>query len=315
MSAPSAVFSPALFCPTGHPAERPAIGLAQDGLTVAQAARAIRFALTAFTSGTPGHPDTLDSCVAQTHRRARSARADIAERQFTLVYQPVVRLADRRVRYYEALLRPRSGPVPRDFVSFAETMGLAEELDEAVFAEILAALRADPAVSIAVNISGLSLQSPPFRDRMLATLHAQDAELRARLLIELTETAEIDDLPTASATLARLRSAGITVCIDDFGAGAASLRYLRDLPVDIVKIDGAYVRAAATGKRDRDFLVHMLDLAHAAGAQTVAEMIETEAEAALMAELGVTLGQGWFLGRPKEGRPGALPPDAPLGPR
>ena len=90
----------------------------------------------------------------------------------------------------------------------------------------------------------------------------------------------------------------------DFGAGAAGFRYLQQLPLDYVKIDGTFVQAASNGPRARGMVASMVELASAAGAQTVAEMIETEEQAILMRELGVHQGQGWLFGRPG-GLPGA----------
>jgi EAL domain-containing protein (putative c-di-GMP-specific phosphodiesterase class I) len=184
--------------------------------------------------------------------------------------------------------------------------GLSEELDWAVLQEALAAQCAAPTASIAVNISGLSMQSRAFRQRMLPAL-AASANLAGphgagRLLIELTETAEIEDMPEAAAGIAQLRQIGVPVCIDDFGAGAAAFRYLREFRVDYVKIDGAFVRAATYGARERGFVAAMVEIARAVDARIVAEMVETEEQAALMAGLGVSFGQGWLFGRP-----GALP--------
>ena len=120
----------------------------------------------------------------------------------------------------------------------------------------------------------------------------------SRLLIELTETAEIADLHEAASSMEQLRSVGVPVCLDDFGAGAAAFRYLRAFGVDYVKLDGEYVRAACKNRRDRALVASMIEIAAKSGAAVVAETIETEAEAALMQELGVSFGQGWLFGRP-----------------
>lgn len=279
-------------------------GRGTTDLTFDQTARALRFALTQFAQDgaqrtrSAGQQSGLAGYIVQAGTRARAARELIARRRFRLVFQPVVTLADRRVHHYEALLRPLPAPgapprTPQEFVSFSEEMGLAEELDLAVLEEATATLAHVPGAAIAVNVSGLSMQSPAFRERMLAiaVLHP------GRLLVELTETAEIEDIAGATATLDRLRAVGIPVCIDDFGAGGAAFRYLRDFRVDYVKIDGAYVRGATRNERDRGFVESMLDLARSVGAKVIAEMIETEEEARLMRQLGVPLGQGWLFGR------------------
>ena len=98
--------------------------------------------------------------------------------------------------------------------------------------------------------------------------------------------------------LERLRELNIGLCLDDFGAGAAAFRYLRDLPVDYLKIDGAYVQGALRSQRERKVVTSMLDLARSVSAETIAEAIETQELARLMEELGCTFGQGWLFGEP-----------------
>ena len=281
------------------------------GLAASQAARALRDVVGRFADGgveaatAVGARGGLEGIVAQVELRARAMREIIEARRFRLQYQPVVALADQQAHHFEALLRPTPTPAnpahtTQDFVLLAEAVGLSEELDWAVLQETLAALRATPRARIAVNISGLSMQSRPFRERILDEVSRNPEP--SRLLVELTETAEIEDLQGAADSIARLRAAGVAVCIDDFGAGAAAFRYLREFHVDFVKIDGAYVRAATRSARERSFVASMVELATAAGAKTVAEMIETEEQARLMRELGVEFGQGWLFGRP-----GSLP--------
>jgi EAL domain-containing protein (putative c-di-GMP-specific phosphodiesterase class I) len=109
-------------------------------------------------------------------------------------------------------------------------------------------------------------------------------------------------MTAAAGAIAALRAEGVPVCLDDFGAGGAAFRYLREFGVDYVKIDGLYVRAAARSARERGFVASMVELAGAVGARVIAEMVETEEQARLMRELGVQYGQGWVFGRP-----GSLP--------
>ncbi len=211
-------------------------------------------------------------------------------------------LADRQVHHFEALLRPISTPKlavtgVQEFVLFAEAAGLSEELDWAVLDTAAATSEAARGASIAVNVSGLSMQSSTFRDRMLDRL-ARATRAGANLLIELTETADIEDFGSAIASMAGLRAAGIPVCLDDFGSGSAAFRYLREFRVDYVKLDGSYVGGALSSAREHGFLLTMVELANFMGAKTVAETIETEPQARLMQDIGVEFGQGYLLGRP-----------------
>jgi EAL domain-containing protein (putative c-di-GMP-specific phosphodiesterase class I) len=289
-----------------------AIELAQGDLTAGQAARALRYALGRFidggveATGAIGGAQGLAGIVAKANARAVGIRNAIAERRFRLAYQPVVSLDDRRTHHYEALLRPIQTPGSpaqntQEFVTFAEAVGLSEELDWAVLQAAIEILIARRTVSIAVNISGLSMQNPAFRDRLVAQiedLRSLPERPGARLLVELTETAEIADMLGAATSIDALRAAGVPVCLDDFGAGSAALRYLRSFQVDFVKIDGVYVQGAAQNPRDRGFVTSIIEMAATAQAEVVAEMIETEEQAFMMRDMGVRFGQGWLFGKP-----------------
>ncbi len=289
-----------------------ALPLDQGGLSPLQTTRALRFALSAFSRGgdaaleKAGFSGGLAGFVTSAADRATALRQTIAERRFRLAFQPIVLLADRKAHHYEALLRPIATPAnpygeASEFIALAETVGLSETLDWAVVETACEAARAAAGARIACNLSGLSLQNPAFRQQLCALLEASP-DLARRLLIEITETAEIEDEGEAIRTVDALRGLGLPVCIDDFGAGAAAFRYLRLFRVDFVKVDGIYVTHAVESERDRGFIAAMVDLARTVGARVVAEKIETEAQAALMQELGVAFGQGFLFGRA-----GALP--------
>jgi EAL domain-containing protein (putative c-di-GMP-specific phosphodiesterase class I) len=281
-------------------------GLDDEQATTLQAVRALRCALSAFGRGgalalaAAGFNGGLGGFITAATSHTAALRSAVAERRFRLAFQPIVRLADRALHHYEALLRPepiRGIDVDHagDFVAMTEMLGVSAELDWHVFlAARAAAARGN--VAVAFNLSGLSVQSPEFRARLLAMLDRPSAGPAARLLVEVTETAEIEDEAAAAATLEALRERGIAVCLDDFGCGAAAFRYLRRFRVDHVKIDGSYVRNAAEDERDRSFVGAMVDLSRSVGADAIAEQIETEAVAEVMQEIGVRYGQGWLFG-------------------
>ena len=281
--------------------------LNREELTGPQAARALRFALARFAdSGAgavaeAGFGSGLAGFVASAQVRARTVRNAIDERRFRLAFQPVVNLVSQGVHHYEALLRPIFTPghaiqTTQEFVTFAEAVGLAEELDAAVMQQTVSTIEDAPGIAAAVNVSGLSLQSPSFRHRMLDLL--DNRKIAGRILVELTETADIEDVECAKTSISRLREMQVPVCIDDFGAGSAAFRYLKEFRVDYVKLDGAYVRGALQNAREHGFLLTMVELANFVGAKVIAETVETEEEANMMRDLGIEYGQGWFFGRP-----------------
>ena len=281
--------------------------LARNGLTGPQAARALRYALARFANGgakaasEAGFGNGLAEFIASAQLRARTVRGALADKQFRLAFQPVVHLGNRTVHHYEALLRPIFTPgnaiqTTQDFVTFAEAVGLSEELDWAVMQQAIAAQAGSPGSPVAINVSGLSMQSAAFREQVIEVLRSSVEP--GKILIELTETADIEDIASASAFINELRSVGVPVCIDDFGAGSAAFRYLKEFRVDYVKLDGAYVRGALQNAREHGFLLTMIELANFVGAKVIAETIEQDDEAMMMKELGVEYGQGWLFGKP-----------------
>ncbi|WP_419898084.1 EAL domain-containing protein [Roseomonas sp. USHLN139] len=294
------------------------------GMSGPQAVRALRLALGTFAQGgtaalaKAGFDDGLHGFVGAVGPRAAALARAIADRRFSLAFQPIVELAEPEAApaHYEALIRPLATdglPTlgPQAFVNLAEMVGLSAELDLAVAdASLVALTRAGGETRVACNVSGLSLQDPAFRRRLLALLESHAPELRARLLIEVTETVEIDNEAEAVASREALRQHGVTVCIDDFGAGAAGLSYLRLLKPNLVKLDGRFMEATSGGQRGEsyNFAAALVELARATGAAVVAERIETESDADTARSFGARYGQGWLFGRP-----GTLPGN--LGPR
>jgi EAL domain-containing protein (putative c-di-GMP-specific phosphodiesterase class I) len=121
---------------------------------------------------------------------------------------------------------------------------------------------------------------------------------RERLMIEITESAKLEDLPRAAKAVDQLRHRGHLVCLDDFGAGASSLPYLQQLNIDFVKIDGVYIRSITNSPRERAIVQGVLTTCKCLGIKTVAEMVEKDDQHKCLLDLGVDLGQGWLYGRP-----------------
>ncbi len=279
--------------------------LTADEMTPDQAVRALRHALGVFARGgveglaKAGFGRGLADYVRQAGAHAAALRRAIRDERYELAYQPIIRLDDRALHHYEALLRPQAIAGieiagTQDFVTLVETVGLAGELDLSV-AKRAAAAAADAPAPIAFNLSSLSLQNSAFRTRLLAQLVGVP---KGRLIVEMTETAEIEDLDQVRQGAQALRELGIPFCLDDFGAGSADMRVLRAVPADYVKLDGSYVPGVALPGRERDFVAAMAEIARAARCAMVAERIESEGEADALHALGVTYGQGWLFGRP-----------------
>ncbi len=282
------------------------IRLESPGLSPVQAARALRQALSVFARDggagldEAGFGDGLAAYVQAAMGQCGAVRRVIAEREFVILYQPIVDLATRALHHYEALIRPGPGSParsPQEFVTLVETVGLADELDLTV-AQMACEAAEQSTVPIAFNLSGQSIQSQAFRERLLPLLERSRAVQDRRVLVEMTETAQIDDLKQAAITVRALQALHIPFCLDDFGAGTADVRLLRAIPADVVKLDGSFVAGVLTEGRDRAFVAGMVEIARATGAAVVAERVETEEEAAALQAIGATYGQGWLFGRP-----------------
>jgi len=127
---------------------------------------------------------------------------------------------------------------------------------------------------------------------------AKDGALKNRLMFEVTESSAIDDLRLAQRHIATLQGLGLKVCLDDFGSGASSFAYLQQLSIDVVKIDGSYVRELASSGRDGAMIRHLVGLCHELGVEVVAEMVETQAIEDVLRKSGVDYAQGWLYGQP-----------------
>lgn len=239
--------------------------------------------------------------TAETLSRVVAMRDLIHERRITLHYQPIVALSDRRHHHYETLLRFADGRSPFEDVQFAEEINIIHELDLAVangaISRILESAGKQRSLSLAVNMSAKSLLNETFAG-MFTKVTERLGPDRERLMIEITESAKLEDLPRAAKAVDHLRRRGHLVCLDDFGAGASSLPYLQQLTVDFVKIDGVYIRSITNSPRERAIVQGVLTTCKCLGIRTVAEMIEKEDQHRCLLELGVDLGQGWLYGRP-----------------
>ena len=251
------------------------------------------------------HQPNMSARASERLSLTNELRRAVAERKFTVHFQPKVALASGLLEGFEALLRwPRENqePVsPTVFVPMLESLGLIEEVGGWV---IVQALResadwatARGSVRIAVNVSQKQLDRDDFADRVLQLVDGI-ADGPRRLELEITESTLMGDTRKASSSLARLREAGVSVAIDDFGTGHSSLRVLAGLPADVLKIDRSFVCDLATNRSHRLIVQTTIGLAKSLGMKTVGEGVETAEQAELLHALGCDVVQGYLIGRP-----------------
>lgn len=209
--------------------------------------------------------------------------------------------------HYEILLGVDQDLVPahttQSFVVMAEQMGLIQELDVWVLQSALYWMDQNQTEvaqlsGLSINLSGGSLAERAHVDAML-TLLDQYVHLAEKVIFEVTETAAIEHLDTAVRSLNDLRKRGCRVALDDFGSGYSSYSYLRNLPLDYLKIDGTYIRNILTDSTDQALTASMIDVAHALGLKVIAEFVDSEAAYLLLKELGVDYVQGYWVHKPE----------------
>lgn len=220
--------------------------------------------------------------------------------RIAIALQPVVHAATGEVAFMESLvrlLRDDGSIVPPDAIlPVAEKAGLIHMVDQRVLELTVAEMVADPSLRAAINASGATVHDPEWVRRLgaICALHPGVAE---RLTIEITETVAIEDIETTRRVIAAMKECGVKVAIDDFGAGHTSFRNLRNLSVDLLKIDGAFMQNLSRSADDRFFVRTLVDLARHLKIPTVAEWVENEETAKLLAEWGVDFLQGHHFGR------------------
>lgn len=247
---------------------------------------------------------------------SRRIKEAIEQSRFAIAQQPQVDTRTRQIESCEVLIRMRDTNneiiMPGGFLPSAERFGLANELDRWMIVHAIAALaeqrRHTPDVRYAINLSGQSLADLTLCDLIQSELERAAIPPTA-LTFEITETAAIADMALAQTFLQRLRAIGCRTALDDFGSGMSSFAYLRDLPVDVVKIDGRFVKHLAHNAVDQAMVKAMNEIAHALGKKTVAEFVEDEESFALLASFGVDYAQGYHLGRPEIVWPSATATD------
>jgi diguanylate cyclase (GGDEF)-like protein len=228
------------------------------------------------------------------------------ERRIFLVYEPVVAIGSREPAFYECLMRVRrqdgSLLAVNEAVPLAERLGLVRLLDHRVLELVLEELNAAPGLKASLNVSAASTVDPDWWSALGAMLRGHP-DIAGRLTVEITETTAIQDIDDTRGFVARVKDLGCRIAIDDFGAGYTSFRNLRKLGVDVVKIDGAFVQNLRRSEDDRAFVHTLIDLARRLGLETVAEWVQDEASAAILADWGCDYLQGALVGLASTERP------------
>jgi EAL domain-containing protein (putative c-di-GMP-specific phosphodiesterase class I) len=230
----------------------------------------------------------------------------IEQGELILFYQPILDMSDHRLMGVEALLRwrhPQMGMLtPTQFLPVAEETGLILEIGRWTADKALAQMKGwreqgMDVPAMALNISALQLRQHDLVDMLAEALHRHGVEPSC-LILDIQESVIMDKEHDPSSILSKLKALGVRIAIDDFGTGYTSFGVLRRLPIDILKIDGAFVREAEIKEDDARMVSAIAAIAKSLQLSVLAEGVETERQAVFLAKLGCNLGQGFFLGNP-----------------
>ena len=230
-------------------------------------------------------------------------RQALAEERFEVFYQPLISIATRRIRGFEALLRWRHAErgyvTPDAFIPLAETTGLIVPIGAFVLHRAcVEATRWSGDPSVAVNLSASEFNSPDIVETVASALRQSGLDPK-RLELEITETTTLRNTEATTETLRRLKALGVRISIDDFGTGFSSLSYLQRFPFDKVKIDRSFVAPLGPTPQSLAIVTCVINLCASLGIATTAEGVETEAQLSILSDLGCTEAQGYYFSRPR----------------
>ncbi len=236
-------------------------------------------------------------CIKESNKQLNLLRKALSNKTMVFAYQPVVDRKTMKVHYYECLLR-----VPDTenhlcsvgaIIPEAEKKGLIFIVDQVVIEMAIKELDANPDLMLAVNISNIGTLDAPLL--VIAEKLLQTYNVSGRLIIEITETSLNQHYQQITYFMHRLRKYGCKFALDDFGSGFTSFKQLQNLPIDIIKIDGSYVRNITSDVQSRDFIKRLIKISENLGIQTVAEFVENGKIAKFLINLKIDSMQGDFF--------------------
>ena len=231
----------------------------------------------------------------------------LEKNRFTLYAQAIESLGKGAGRHYELLVRmiSEAGKIipPGSFLAAAERYDLMQKIDTWVIENAFGLIAQNPAFIddvefVSINISGQSITSVHFLNSVIRQLESLDIDA-SKICFEVTETAAISNLRAATGFISRLKKLGCHFALDDFGSGLSSFGYLKNLPVDYLKIDGIFVKDVADDPIDHAMVKSINDIGHVMGMKTIAEFVESDEIKSKLKDLHVDFVQGFDIGRPR----------------
>jgi PAS domain S-box-containing protein len=247
----------------------------------------------------------MQSLIGEAAAKVTQFKQVILKSEFYVALQPIIHIYTGDIHHYEALCRfdAKPGESPFKAITFAEETGLIHEFDLAMAKKVIDWLGKFPRNNlkyrVAVNVSGFSMSQPSYLDTLMNVLR-DNAWTQGKLMFEITESSRMSDLEQANNFIQALRRRGYHICLDDFGAGAASFQYLSVLDVDVVKLDGSAIKNAQRAPKGRAFLSALTELCRRMTVETIAEMVDTVEALDFCRDCGCNYVQGYLFGKPSK---------------
>ncbi|WP_438971435.1 putative bifunctional diguanylate cyclase/phosphodiesterase [Methylophaga sp.] len=231
----------------------------------------------------------------------------LEEKLFIPHFQPILNISDSTISHYEVLIRmknPQNGEMraPARFIQVAEEVGLIQNIDHYVIEESIYHLarlqQQGKNIKLAINLSGAVVDAPvllPLLKKLIKASHVDPTGL----IFEVTETAAVSNFQQAKLMMTAVKALGCQFSLDDFGVGFASFNYMRELPVDIIKIDGIFIKDLDKNAHDQLFVKALVDVAKGLGKKVIAEFVENQNVLDILKSYKVDYAQGYHIGRPE----------------
>ncbi len=251
-----------------------------------------------------------DSHREQSHHRLiwrEKIESALNEGRFILHYQPILNIKQRTISHYETLIRMKDENdelvSPSVFINIAERIGLIQDIDcfilQSAIQKQAELLRQGHDITLAINLSGKAFDDPKLSENIESAIHKYNAKAE-NLIFEITETAAVSDIVAAEKVMRKIQSLGCQFALDDFGVGFSSFYYLRELPVEYVKIDGSFVNDLPDNSDNQVLVRALSEVAIGFNKLTVAEFVDSLQTLHLLSESKVNFAQGYFIGKPSE---------------
>jgi diguanylate cyclase (GGDEF)-like protein/PAS domain S-box-containing protein len=244
--------------------------------------------------------------LTQNHYWRECIEQALIYHNFILFYQPILNIKNNEISHYECLIRMLDEEgvliMPDEFIGIAEELGIIGKIDRWVIKEAIKKhldfKQMGKHYKMSINLSGLSFNDTSIFETISRQLSPQDVDAE-QIIFEITETSAVSNFIAAQSLIQKIKNLGCAFALDDFGVGFSSFYYLKHLPVDYVKIDGAFVRQVDKNNEDKIFVKALAEVSQALGKKVIAEFVENEAILDILRDFGIDYAQGYLIGKPE----------------